>query len=65
MLTWQKRARALVLVVAVGVVAVVFATTRKRVETPPAAPVARVDPSAVIESSGAFLLQHQGRPRDR
>ena len=60
MLTWQKRARVAALVVAVGVVAAVFATTRRREEPPPPAPVTRVDPAAVVESSGAFLVQVKG-----
>ena len=62
---WQKRARLVVLAVAVGVVAVVFVTTRRREEPPPPAPVERGDPAATIESSGAFLVQVKGRARDR
>ena len=60
MLTWQKRARVVALVVAVGVVAAVFLTTRRREEPAPLAPVSRVDPAAVVESSGAFLVQVKG-----
>jgi LPS export ABC transporter protein LptC len=60
MLTWQKRARLLVLLTAIGVVAVVFATTRKREVPPPPEPAARVDPAAVVESSGAFVVQVKG-----
>jgi LPS export ABC transporter protein LptC len=60
MLTWQKRARLLVLAVAIGVVAVVFATTRKREEPPPPEPATRIDPAAVVESSGAFVVQVKG-----
>jgi len=60
MLTWQKRARLAVLVVAVGVILAVFATTRRREQPPPPASVPRVDPAAVIESSGAFLVQVKG-----
>jgi LPS export ABC transporter protein LptC len=60
MLTWQKRARLVVLTVAIGVVAVVFVTTRKREEPPPPEPAARVDPAAVVESSGAFVVQVKG-----
>src|SRR5688572_33290296 len=59
-MTWQKRARWFVLFIAVGVAAAVFATRRRRAEPPPAAPVTRVDPSAVVESSGAFLVQVKG-----
>jgi len=60
MLTWQKRARLLVLIIAIGVVAVVFATTRKREVPPPPEPATRVDPAAVVESSGAFVVQVKG-----
>jgi LPS export ABC transporter protein LptC len=60
MLAWQKRARLVVLVVAVGVAAAVFVTTRPRETPPQPAPVTRVDPTAVVESSGAFLVQVKG-----
>ncbi|HEY0284152.1 MAG TPA: LPS export ABC transporter periplasmic protein LptC [Vicinamibacterales bacterium] len=57
---WQKRARLFVLAIAVGVVAIVFFTTRKREQPPPSVPVERGDPAATIESSGAFLVQVKG-----
>ena len=60
MLAWQKRARWAVLAIAVGVLAVVFLTTRRREVPPPPEPVARVDPAAVIESSGAQSFQVKG-----
>src|SRR5688500_7870445 len=60
MLAWQKRARWAVLAVAVVVTAVVFFTTHKRAEPPPPEPVARVDPAAVVESSGAEVFQVKG-----
>jgi LPS export ABC transporter protein LptC len=60
MLMWQKRARWAVLAIAVAVVAVVFLTTRNRQEAKPPEPVARVDPAAVVESSGAFVVQSKG-----
>jgi LPS export ABC transporter protein LptC len=60
MVAWQKRARLVVLVVAVGVVAVVYFTTRRREAPPPAAPVERGDPAATVESQGAFLIQMKG-----
>src|SRR5262245_58656589 len=60
MLAWQKRARVLVLMIAVGVVAVVYATTRRREQPPPPVPIERGDPAATIESSGAFLIQVKG-----
>jgi LPS export ABC transporter protein LptC len=60
MVAWQKRARLFVLAVAVGVIAVVFSTTRRREALPPATPVERGDLSATIESQGAFLVQIKG-----
>jgi LPS export ABC transporter protein LptC len=60
MVAWQKRARLFVLVIAVGVIGVVFATTRRREAPPPATPVERGDLAATIESQGAFLVQIKG-----
>ncbi len=60
MLAWQKRARWAVLAIAIGVVAVVFFTTRRREVPPPPEPIARVDPAAIIESSGAQSFQVKG-----
>lgn len=60
MVAWQKRARLFVLIVAVGVIAVVFSTTRRREAPPPATPVERGDLAATIESQGAFLVQIKG-----
>ena len=53
------------LVVAVGVAAAVFLTTRRREAPAPRAPVSRVDPAAVVESSGAFLVQVKGEQENR
>ncbi len=60
MVVWQKRARLAALVVAIGVAAAVFTTTRRR--EPPAVrqPVARVDPAATVESKGAVVRQVTG-----
>lgn len=60
MLAWQKRARAVTVVVAVGVAAAVFVTTRPREAPPAPPPVPRVDPTAVVESSGAIVRQVTG-----
>ncbi len=57
---WQKRARWVVLAIAVGAIAVVFSTTRRREAPPPPAPIERGDPAATIESKGAFLVQVKG-----
>ena len=59
-MSWQRRLRAILLVVGVGVAAAVFVTTGRR-ETPAARPpVPREDPAAVVESAGAFLVQVKG-----
>jgi LPS export ABC transporter protein LptC len=60
MLAWQKRARWAVLALALAVTVVVIVTTRRRAEPPAPEPVARIDPAAVIESSGAHLFQVKG-----
>lgn len=60
MLTWQKRARWVLLATAAGVIGVVYATTRNREEARAPEPVPRVDPAAVVESSGAFVVQMKG-----
>jgi len=57
---WQKRARLATLVVGVGIVAAVFATSRRREGPPPATPVSRADTLAVVETSGAILRQVKG-----
>lgn len=59
-MSWQKRARWLLLVVGVGVAAAVFVTTSRREAPPAQVAVPRVDPAAVVESSGAFLVQVKG-----
>jgi lipopolysaccharide export system protein LptA len=58
--TWQRNARLSVVVVAVVVSAAVYLTGRRR-EPPPTPPsIARLDPAAVIESSGAFVRDVKG-----
>jgi hypothetical protein len=59
-MTWQKRARLLVLLIAIGVAVAVFVTTRRREDPSPPAPVTRADPAAVVESSGAVIVQVKG-----
>ena len=56
MIPWQRAARMLTVAVAVTVSVAVFLTTHRR--QPPLAPpsVPRVDPAAVVESSGASLV---------
>jgi lipopolysaccharide export system protein LptA len=57
---WQKRARLATVVVGVGIVAAVFATSRRREHPAPVAPVSRADTTAVVETSGAILRQVKG-----
>lgn len=60
MLAWQRRARLGAVAVAVAVSAAVFFSSRRR-EAPAVPPaVARVDPAAVVESSGAFVREVKG-----
>jgi lipopolysaccharide export system protein LptA len=60
MLAWQRRARLVAVTVAIAVAAAVFLTTRRREAPPAPSEVARVDPAAVIESSGAFVREVKG-----
>jgi LPS export ABC transporter protein LptC len=59
-MAWQKRARLVAVLVAVGVGATVLITTRRREPPPAPRPVSRVDPAAVVESSGAIVRQVKG-----
>jgi lipopolysaccharide export system protein LptA len=60
MQAWQRNARLFVVAVAITVSAAVFLTGRRR-DAPPAPPaVPRVDPTAVVESSGAFVRDLKG-----
>src|SRR5438046_1749600 len=60
MQVWQRNARLFVVAVAVTVSAAVFLTGRRREPPPSAAAVHRVDPAAVVESSGAFVRDVKG-----
>jgi LPS export ABC transporter protein LptC len=59
-MVWQKRARLLMLVIVAGVAITVFVNTRRREPPPAPKSVPRVDSTAVIESSGGFLVQLKG-----
>ena len=60
MLVWQRRARFVVAAGGIAAALVVFVTTRQR-EAPPVGPaLPRVNSSAVVESSGAFVRQLGG-----
>src|SRR5438128_4649610 len=60
MIPWQRTARMLTVAVAVTVSVVVFLTTHRRQAPPAPASVPRVDPAAVVESSGAFVRDVKG-----
>jgi LPS export ABC transporter protein LptC len=60
MVAWQKRARLLVLVIAIGVGSAVYLTTGRREPPPPPAQVERADPAATVESTGSYLVQIKG-----
>ena len=57
---WQRRARFIAVAVAVTVSAAVLVTTQRRVPPPAPPAVPRVDPSAVVESAGAFVRDVKG-----
>ena len=57
---WQKRARLVMAVLGISVVALVFLTMRERRTPAEGATVTRVDPNAVAESAGGRLTQATG-----
>ncbi len=59
-MTWQRRARLVLVAVAVSVSAAVLLTTRRRQPAPAPPAVHRVDPTAVVESSGAYVRDVKG-----
>src|ERR1044071_9320662 len=61
---WQKWARLLVAIVGIAAAVVVYATMGERVKQVPATAPARIDPNAVIESSGNIVQQVRGVRQD-
>jgi len=61
---WQKWARLLVAIVGIAAAVVVYATMGERVKLVPATAPARIDPKAVIESSGNIVQQVRGTKQD-
>ncbi len=57
---WQKRARLAVAVVGVGALVAVYTGSRSRPAPPPVAPPIRLDPKALVESSGNVVQQVRG-----
>jgi hypothetical protein len=60
MLAWQRRARLMTVAVGVTVSVAVFVTSRRREPPPVPRSIARADPAAVVESSGAFVRDVKG-----
>ena len=61
---WQKWARFLVAAIGIAAAVVVYATMGERVKIIPATAPARIDPKAVIESSGNVVQQVRGTKQD-
>ena len=61
---WQKWARFLVAAIGIAAAVVVYATMGERVKPVPATAPARIDPKALIESSGNVVQQVRGTKQD-
>src|SRR4051812_17328215 len=61
---WQKRARLGVAIIGIASAVAVYATMGERVKEIAAAPVRRIDPKAMIESSGNIVQQVRGTRQD-
>ena len=61
---WQKWARLLVAIIGIAAAVVVYATMGERAKLIPATAPARIDPKAVIESSGNIVQQVRGTKQD-
>ena len=61
---WQKRARLIVAVIGIAAAVVVYATMGERTKLVPATAPVRIDPKAIIESSGNVVQQVRGIRQD-
>jgi len=61
---WQKWARLLAAIIGIAAAVVVYATMAERVKLIPATAPTRIDPKAVIESSGNVVQQVRGTRQD-
>lgn len=61
---WQRRARLLIAIVGIAAAVVVYATMGERAKLVPATAPARIDPKAIIESSGNIVQQVRGTKQD-
>ena len=63
-MAWQRRARLGVALAGVGIAVAIYTSIGDREAQPPPVSPERLDPEAVIESSGAQLAQDRGSQRD-
>ena len=61
---WQKRARFVIAVIGIAAAVVVYATMGERTKLVPATAPVRIDPKAIIESSGNVVQQVRGIRQD-
>jgi LPS export ABC transporter protein LptC len=61
---WQKRARLIVAIIGIAAAVVVYATMGERTKLVPATAPVRIDPKAIIESSGNVVQQVRGTRQD-
>src|SRR5260221_8543771 len=61
---WQKRARLIVAIIGIAAAVVVYATMGERTKPVPATAPVRIDPKAIIESSGNIVQQVRGTRQD-
>jgi LPS export ABC transporter protein LptC len=61
---WQKRARFVIAVIGIAAAVVVYATMGERTKLVPATAPVRIDPKAIIESSGNVVQQVRGTRQD-
>ena len=61
---WQKRARLIVATIGIAAAVVVYATMGERAKLVPATAPVRIDPKAIIESSGNVVQQVRGTRQD-
>jgi LPS export ABC transporter protein LptC len=61
---WQKRARFVIAVIGIAAAVVVYATMGERTKLVPATAPVRIDPKAIIESSGNTVQQVRGTRQD-
>src|SRR6266581_4072434 len=61
---WQKRARLIVAIIGIAAAVLVYVTMGERTKLVPATAPVRIDPKAIIESSGNIVQQVRGTRQD-